>query len=120
MPRDVWLYVEDMLEAAARCREYVRDLSQEQFLADRKTRDAVLHNLLILGEAAKQVPEHLRVRTPQVDWRGMAGLRDVVAHHYFGVDWDAIWDIVCTELPPLQATLKEMLEQVDRPSPPCV
>jgi uncharacterized protein with HEPN domain len=110
LPRDFRLYVEDMLEAAVRCRTYVCEFTLEQFLFDQKTRDAVLHNLLVLGEAAKQVPEEVRARVPQVDWRGMTGLRDIVAHHYFGVDWDAIWDVLCNELPPLVVTLGKLLE----------
>lgn len=71
------------------------------FLRDARTIDAVLHNLEVIGEAAKQVPETLRARTPEIEWRKIAGLRDLIAHAYFEVDPEIIWDVVATKLGPL-------------------
>jgi uncharacterized protein with HEPN domain len=63
----------------------------------------------VLGEAAKAVPAEVRAQHPEVEWRGMAGLRDVLAHEYFGVDDEVIWDVVKNKLPELIAQLQKVL-----------
>jgi uncharacterized protein with HEPN domain len=63
--------------------------------------DATLRNLEILGEAAKKIPEEIRQRYPDVDWRGVAGLRDILAHAYFALDDATLWKIVRTDIPHL-------------------
>jgi uncharacterized protein with HEPN domain len=67
--------------------------------------DAVIRNLEIIGEATKMIPESIRVRYPSVEWKKIAGLRDILAHHYFEVDLDIIWDIVQNKLPGLEREL---------------
>jgi len=69
--------------------------------------DAVIRNLEIIGEAAKMVPESIRTRFPLVEWKKIAGLRDILAHHYFEVDLDIIWDILQNKLPELERELSE-------------
>lgn len=68
--------------------------------------DATVRNLEILGEAAKNIPEDIRQRYPTVDWRGIAGLRDVVAHAYFALDDATLWKIIKTDMPQLLTSLK--------------
>ncbi|MDW8106274.1 MAG: DUF86 domain-containing protein [Armatimonadota bacterium] len=86
MSRSVRLFIQDMLECARKVVRYTHGLSREAFFANELVHDAVLRNLEILGEAAKQVPASMRSKYPQVDWRGIAGLRDILAHAYFALD----------------------------------
>jgi uncharacterized protein with HEPN domain len=78
-------------------------------MADPMRQDAVIRNLEIVGEAAKRVPDSLRQQAPEIPWRQMAGLRDKLAHDYFGVDLALVWDVVAKELPPTQARLANLL-----------
>lgn len=94
MPRDYRLYLEDILEAIARIERYTSGVDFALFSADEMRVDAVVRNLEIIGEAAKHVPQPQRDLTPAVEWRKIAGLRDVVAHQYFGVNLTIIWDVV--------------------------
>ena len=83
--------------------------------ADTKTHDAVLRNLEILGEAGKRVPADVRARDEEIAWRRIAGLRDVLAHAYFGVDEDIIWNVVSVEVPallPRLIALRSALESI--------
>ncbi len=73
--------------------------------------DAVLYNLIVIGEAVKQVPEDVRIKTPSLEWRKISGLRDIVAHEYFGVNLLIIWDIVQNKLPDLHRAIAALLEQ---------
>ena len=111
MPRDYQVYLEDILEAAAKIRGYTADVDLKTFLADGKTIDAVVRNLEIIGEAVKHLPEEVRSRRPETDWKKMAGLRDILIHAYFSIDLEIIWDIVKNKIPPLEQQVKTMLEE---------
>lgn len=100
MPRDFTVFLEDILEACGKIGRYTSELSLEQFRQDEKTIDAVVRNLEIIGEAAKKLPENTRTEIT-VDWKRIAGLRDVLIHDYFGIDVEIIWDIVQTKVPDL-------------------
>ena len=99
MSRDSRLYLEDMRDACERIAEHRAGGERRAVLGDPKTRDAILWNLLILGEAAKQVPTEITERHPAVEWRRIAGFRDVLAHGYFGLDDDILWDVISSKVP---------------------
>ena len=107
MPRDFEVYLEDILQAIAKTRSYVAGLTRESFAQDSMGIDAVNRNLEIIGEAAKMVPESIRAEYPNIEWKKIAGLRDILAHHYFEVDLDIVWDILQNKLPTLDRELGE-------------
>jgi uncharacterized protein with HEPN domain len=109
MPRDSSAYFDDILEATSAVREYTRELTRDDFGRDRKTIDAVLRNLEVIGEAVKQLPADVRSAHPDVEWQKIAGLRDILIHAYFGVDIDIIWDVVSNKLPALEAQIRRIL-----------
>ncbi len=92
--RDWTRFLRDMQRFSAKGMRCKGDLDQQQFLADEMILDAVLRNLELLGEAAKEFPSDVRLRHPTVPWRRIAGLRDVLAHAYFGVEDDTIGQTV--------------------------
>jgi len=108
--RDWTLFLQDMRKCCTKVLRYSSGLTKQQFLDDELTLDAVLRNLEVLGEAAKQIPAEIRERHLQVPWRRIAGLRDVLAHAYFGLEDDTIWQIVSESLPALAAQLDQVAE----------
>lgn len=112
MPRDYRLYLEDILRAAQSIEEYLLGVhSFDNFCADKMRVDAVLRNLEIVGEASKRVPSEIKEKYPAVEWRKIAGLRDIVAHEYFGVDLEIVWDVVQNRLPGLRSLVSQILEE---------
>ena len=108
MSRDYRLFLDDIRESCEKILRYTQGMAKVQFEADEKTQDAVVRNLEIIGEAVKHLPEEVRNRYPQVEWRKIAGLRDVVVHHYFGINKDIVWDIVENKVPQLLVQLKQV------------
>jgi uncharacterized protein with HEPN domain len=96
---------QDMLLAIERARRYVRGLGYEEFLKNTMVQDAVVRNLAIVGEAAKQLSPEFRRTRKDVDWQAIAGMRDRLIHGYFGINWKIVWNVVAEELPKLQAAL---------------
>jgi uncharacterized protein with HEPN domain len=85
MSRDERVWLADIVEACERITSYVAGMDEVAFQEDRKTFDAVVRNLEIIGEAVKQVPETTRSLAPAIEWKRIAGLRDVLIHAYFGI-----------------------------------
>lgn len=105
--------VADMLEAIARIARYIDGMDQPTFLADERTIDAVVRNLEVLGEAANGLSDAERAMHPQLPWDEMRGLRNKVAHEYFGIDAAIIWQTATADLPPLVGPLEALLAQMD-------
>jgi len=106
-------FLSDIQEAIRRVVEYTAGMTYQAFLEDTKTQDAVVRNLEIIGEATKSLSKNLRERYPKVPWKSMAGVRDRLIHHYFGVNLDIVWQIVVGELPKVASQLEEILREED-------
>jgi uncharacterized protein with HEPN domain len=100
------VYIQDIREAIKKIEKYTDGIDSKEFEDNSIISDAVIRNLEIIGEAAKKVPNDLRKKYPDVEWKKISGLRDILIHAYFGVDLRIIWDIVQNKLPDLKAKLK--------------
>jgi len=109
MPRDSKLYLQDILECIENINEYVTGLTFNTFIKDRKTIDAVIRNLEIIGEASRNIPHEIRDDHPEIKWRGIIGLRNILVHVYYSLTLKIVWDIVKNELPTLHEQIKQVL-----------
>ena len=111
--RDDKLYLIHMNECISRIEEYASG-GRNEFFADKKTQDAVLRNLQLLAESSKRLAENLKEQHPEVDWKGIAGIRNVLVHDYPGVNLARVWEIVEADLPDLKERIRSILASLDR------
>ena len=111
MRRTVLHFLEDIKEAAGNIRKYTTGMTYDQFLADRRTQDAVIRNFEVIGEATKNLPEDLKVRYPGVAWKQVAGLRDVMVHGYYRIDYETLWEIITTKIPGFKKDIAKILKE---------
>lgn len=98
MRRDYLLYVNDIISSIEKIREYVADMTYEEFERDNKTQDAIIRNLEVIGEAVKGIPDEIRLSMTEIDWRKIIGLRNLLIHEYFGISLPIVWDVICNKL----------------------
>lgn len=112
-PREWRTRLDDMVQAAERALGYVQGLTYEQFAADRKTVDAVSYAIVVIGEAANGLKDVGPQLAPEIPWTDIRGMRNRVAHEYFGVDVRLLWETVREDLTPLLVTLRAVLARSD-------
>ena len=94
-------YINDILNSIEESMEFTGGMTFDEFSLDKKTINAVIRSLEVLGEAARKIPDDLRQQAPEVPWEKMTGMRNKLIHEYFGVDLEIVWAVIKEELPPL-------------------
>jgi len=111
MSRTLKDYLEDMCNAAKEVLEFTEGMEFEEFSRDRKTVNAVLRSLEVMGEAAKKIPEEVRTKYPEVPWKEIAGMRDKLIHEYHGVDLRIVWKTIRGDIPPLLPIFEKLAKE---------
>ena len=111
MHRDFRLYIDDILDAVEQIKIYTEGMHEKEFSSDRKTQDAVIRNLEIIGEAAGSLPQEVQSEHPEVEWRKMKDMRNILAHEYFGVNITIVWDIIQNKLSTLESACRRIHEK---------
>ena len=109
MPRDYKQQLDDILQAITFIREYIKDMDYNAFEADRKTQDAVIRNLEIIGEAARAVPDEIRDKASEIEWYKIIALRNILIHEYFGVNLKIVWDVIKNKLDAVESASRGLL-----------
>lgn len=102
------MFLNDILECIELIAEYIEGLTAEQFKNSSKEIDAIMRRIEIMGEAVKNISKETRKKYPDIPWRQIAGMRDIVIHNYFGVDEDMVWEVATKDIP----ALKDLVEQI--------
>lgn len=100
--RDIGLFLEDIKSAIAKIEEFSKGLDEKGFLKDDLRQSAIIRQLEIIGEAVKNLPDPIKKKNPQIPWKEIAGLRDVLSHAYFGVMLNRVWNIILYDLQDLK------------------
>ena len=108
------VYTDYLHEACNKATQFVEGLSDETFKGDDKTQYAVIRALTIIGEAVKKIPNSVQNRYPDVPWKMMAGMRDIVIHEYFRVDLKRVFETVRQDLPPLRIAIARVIEDLEK------
>ena len=111
MPRNYLLYLEDIFASAGKILKYAEESSYENLILDEMRYEAIIRNFEIIGEASGNIPEEIRDKYPLVEWRKISDLRNVLAHEYFGIDYDIMWEIIKDKLPELHKNIQTIIDK---------
>jgi uncharacterized protein with HEPN domain len=112
--RDYRDYLQDILDSINDIENFVRGMGFEEFKRDRKTINAVVRSIEVIGEASKKIPRSLKAKYRGVPWREMAGIRDKLIHEYFGVDVEILWKTAKDDIPPLKQVIQNMMKSLEK------
>ena len=109
--KDDSVYIKHIPEYIDRIEKSIEGMSKSEFISDKDIQDSTLRRIEVIGEAAKQISEKFRNAHATVEWKKIAGTRDILIHAYFSVDIDLVWDIIRDDLPKLKEKLSVILRE---------
>jgi len=108
--REINLYLLDIKKAGEKIMVYTKDIILDSFIRDEMRTDAVIRNIEIIGEAVKQLPDEITKKYKNIEWKKIAGLRDILIHHYFGINENIVWDVAKNKIPELLNTIEKIIK----------
>lgn len=105
-------YIQDILESINDIEHFIANMNFDDFKIDRKTVNAIVRCIEIIGEASKKIPESIRATQPEIPWKKIAGMRDKLTHEYFGIDLEIIWKVATEELHKLKPGIQQILSNL--------
>jgi uncharacterized protein with HEPN domain len=112
MPKHPRFYFEDILDCITKIELYTQNLTLETFLADSKTQDAVVKNIIVIGEATRLIPENIRNHYAELPYKAIIGMRNILVHNYLGTDHEEVWRTIQDELPTLKTQVLDILQEM--------
>ena len=110
--KDSLFFIEHILESIELIKRYTEGRSLEEFLNDVQFQDSVIRRLEIIGEAVKNIPDDIKKEHPEIPWKEIAGMRDIVVHGYFGIDLELTWRTVERDIPELERKISAIYEEL--------
>lgn len=110
MNKDNTVFLKHILESIESIEEYLKDISEKDFLTSQEKQDAVVRRLEIVGEAVRNLPDDFKEQYPDIAWNKAMGIRNILIHNYFGIDLKIVWDTVTKSLPEFKKQIKEILK----------
>lgn len=101
-------YIQDILDSINDIESFIEGMNFKDFKKDRKTINAVVRSIEIIGEASKKIPKHIREMQPDIPWKKMSGMRDKLIHEYFGIDLEILWKVTKEEIIKLRPGIKQI------------
>ena len=106
--RNVQLFLDDILEYIRKIKAYTQNMGYGAFILDENTKDAVLRNLEVIGEATKNIPDEIKERYPKVNWKSITGIRDKLIREYFGVSTPIVWETIESDIPVFESRIEKI------------
>ncbi len=114
MKKDYTVYLSHILDAIHNIEQYTSGQTKSQFLKAKLVQDGVIRNLEIIGEATKQIPGQIRKKHPQIEWKKIAGMRDILIHDYLGVDLERVWQVLKHRIPELEREAASIIDSAKK------
>lgn len=117
MKKETIIFIQDIFESIEIIEKYTKDVSKEEFLDKEdnlQMQDAIIRRLEIIGEAVKNLPIGFKENYSEIDWKQIAGMRDILIHEYFGINLERVWETAKRDLPELKEKILKILKEIEK------